>query len=95
MDNVKCLNPWDVQSKRQYSIDGVYATLDAGQSQGGQAHGVCYTISGKQQSLVTQQDLAATIGANDCKEPQSVVYCVKGNVVDRNSVQNEKVGVKM
>lgn len=41
-DGVNCLNPWDVQSKRQYSIEGVYCTLDAGNSGGGQAHGVCY-----------------------------------------------------
>lgn len=46
MENVKCLNPWDPQSKRQYRIDGVYATLNAGQSQGGQAHGICYAIEG-------------------------------------------------
>ena len=46
MDNVKCLNPWDPQSKRQYMIDGVYATLNAGQAIGGQAHGICYCIEG-------------------------------------------------
>jgi DNA (cytosine-5)-methyltransferase 1 len=43
---VKCLNPWDCQSKRQYAIDGVYRTLDAGESAGGQAHGICYDITG-------------------------------------------------
>ena len=46
MDNVYCLNPWDPQSKRQYRIDGVYATLNAGQAVGGQAHGICYCIEG-------------------------------------------------
>ena len=46
MDNVHCLNPWDPQSKRQYMIDGVYATLNAGQAIGGQAHGICYCIEG-------------------------------------------------
>ena len=45
-DGVKCLNPWDVQSKRQYEIDGAYRTLDAGQAVGGQAHGVCYAMEG-------------------------------------------------
>ena len=39
---VKCLNPWDVQSKRQYEINGVYPTLDSGNAAGGQAHGICY-----------------------------------------------------
>ena len=45
-NKVKCLNPWDPQSKRQYMIDGVYATLNAGQAIGGQAHGICYAIEG-------------------------------------------------
>ena len=161
MDNVHCLNPWDPQSKRQYMIDGVYATLNAGQAIGGQAHGICYCIEGnvvdrvsskngkgwcenvsptlntqdrhavvftidamssnsmkssnpysgihetevskcldtmcldpacnqggcmvvysvscKQQSLATQKDIAATVGANDFKEPQSIVYALEGN----------------
>lgn len=46
MSSVKCLNPWDPQSKRQYQIDGVYCTLDAGNAGGGQAHGICYAIEG-------------------------------------------------
>lgn len=46
MGNVKCLNPWDPQSKRQYQTDGVYRTLDAGNGAGGQAHGICYAIEG-------------------------------------------------
>ena len=45
-NNVKCLNPWDPQSKRQYQIDGVYCALNAGHGQGGQAHGICYAIEG-------------------------------------------------
>ena len=46
MDNVKCLNPWDPQSKRQYQIDGVYCALNAVHGKGGQAHGICYAIEG-------------------------------------------------
>ena len=38
-----------------------------------------YTINNKQQSLATQENIAATIGANDWKEPQSVVYALEGN----------------
>lgn len=45
-NKVKCLNPWDPQSKRQYMIDGVYATLNAGHAIGGQAHGICYAVEG-------------------------------------------------
>ena len=46
IDNVKCLNPWDPQSKRQYQVDGAYCSLNAGHAIGGQAHGVCYAIEG-------------------------------------------------
>ena len=46
MSDVKCLNPWDPQSKRQYQIDGVYCALNAGHAIGGQAHGICYAIEG-------------------------------------------------
>ena len=46
MNRINCLNPWDPQSKRQDQIDGVYATLNAGQAIGGQAHGICYCIEG-------------------------------------------------
>ena len=45
-NRMKCLNPWDCQSKRQYAIDGVYRTLDAGNCAGGQSHGVCYDARG-------------------------------------------------
>lgn len=46
MGELKCLNPWDPQSKRQYRTDGVYRTLDAGHGAGGQMHGVCYALEG-------------------------------------------------
>lgn len=42
---VKCLNPWDPQSKRQYSADGIWPCLDAGEGGGGQAHGVLYPVT--------------------------------------------------
>lgn len=35
-----CLNPWDIQSARQYTIDGVYETLRA--HQGGRQEGIVY-----------------------------------------------------
>ena len=41
------------------------------------------TIDSKQQSMVTQEDLAATIGANAYKEPQSV-FCLQGNGINRS-----------
>lgn len=72
MNNVKCLNPWDPQSKRQYGIDGVYATLNAGQAIGGQAHGICYAIEGnvvdrdsKKNGKGWCEDIAPTLNTQD------------------------------
>lgn len=41
-DSVKCLNPWDCQSKRQHDINGAYPTLQAYNGGGGRCDGVCY-----------------------------------------------------
>lgn len=41
------------------------------------------TIDPRQQSMVTQEELAATIGANAYKEPQSV-FCLQGNGINRS-----------
>lgn len=38
--HTNCLNPWDQQSSRQYTIDGVYETLKA--HQGGRCEGIVY-----------------------------------------------------
>lgn len=83
MDNVKCLNPLDPQSKRQYQIDCVYATLDAGNSGGGQAHGVCYCIQGNAVDRNTAcngkgfcENVCATLNTQD---RHAVVYAIEGN----------------
>lgn len=72
MDNVKCMNPWDPQSKRQYQIDGVYAALNAGHAQGGQAHGICYSIEGNVVDRVSSkngkgwcEDVSPTLNTQD------------------------------
>ena len=41
-DNVRCLNPWDCQSKRQHDVTGCYPTLQAYNGGGGRCDGVCY-----------------------------------------------------
>ena len=46
MSNVNCLNPWDPQSKRQYGIDGCYATFQAMDCGGGRCDGIVYCIEG-------------------------------------------------
>ena len=76
-DRLMCFTPWDVQSKRQYSIDGVYPALNAGQGIGGQAHGVCYSIQG---NLVDRNVGMNGIGVSD----DGVSYTL--NEVDRHAV---------
>ena len=44
-DGVRCLNPWDAQSKRQFDVNGVYHTLQAYSGVGGRADGICYSTS--------------------------------------------------
>lgn len=78
MNNVKCLNPWDPQSKRQYRIDGVYATLNAGQAIGGQAHGVCYAIDQQSNFLNVgcSKDIMHTLCSDHHGTPHAVCYSV-------------------
>ena len=68
---VRCLNQWDCESKRQYAIDGVYRTLDAGNGAGGQAHGVCYP--------------SAFMGGQGAKAG-SIAYCDDGSTPTLKSV---------
>lgn len=83
MSEVKCLNPWDPQSKRQYRIDGVYATLNAGQAIGGQAHGICYAIEGNVVDRVSAkngngwcENVCPTLNTQD---KHAVVFALEGN----------------
>lgn len=43
---LKCLNPWDCQSKRIYQPDGVYPTLPAMDNGGANSQAVCYDARG-------------------------------------------------
>ena len=47
-----------------------------------------FTCATKQQSMTCENNLASTLGANDHKEPQAVVHCLQGNIIDRESKQN-------
>lgn len=73
---VNCLNPWDPQSKRQYGVDGVYRTLDAGQAVGGQAHGICYAIEGN-----TVDRASGKNGSGWCKDVSPTL-----NTQDRHAI---------
>lgn len=92
MSEVKCMNPWDPQSKRQYQIDGVYATLNAGQSQGGQAHGICYAIDqqGGKNNCGYAENVMMTLCSDSYGTPHALCYAIEGNVVDRTSAKNGK-----
>ena len=86
-DRVECMNPLDCQSKRQYTIDGAYTTLNAGQ-----AHGICYEVAAfmggqgaKAGGLGYAEEIAPTIksvlsGGNTIPD---VVYALQGNGIDR------------
>lgn len=81
-DRVVCLTPWDCQSKRQYSVNGAWPTLDAGESGGGQAHGVCYAVDCR--NIKANEELSATIQAKDgggysLNYVNPVVYDERGN----------------
>lgn len=88
--NVHCLNPWDPQSKRQYMIDGVYRTLDAGQSQGGQAHGICFCFQQNQREEVRNmgEKTGALTAEAGMHNNNYLCYCMEGNTVDRTSSKN-------
>lgn len=92
MDNVHCLNPWDPQSKRQYMIDVVYATLNAGQAIGGQAHGICYCFQQNQREEVRNmgEQAGALTAEPGMHNNNYLCYCIEGNVVDRVSSKNGK-----
>lgn len=85
MAEVKCMNPYDCQSKRIYDVGGVYRTLDAGEGAGGQAHGVCYVLEGntvdreaKQNGRGWCEDVSPTLNSQD---KHAVVFAIEGNGV--------------
>lgn len=89
---VKCLNSWDPQSKRQYQIDGVYCALNAGNSQGGQAHGICYSIDqqGGKSNCGYAENIMMTLCSDSHGTPHALCYAIEGNIVDRISSKNGK-----
>lgn len=65
-NNVKCLNPWDSQTIRQYSIDGVAPNLNANTGGGQNRWGVCYPVIAR--TLTAEHDASPCIdrGQNIC-----------------------------
>ena len=86
---VKCLNPWDVQSKRQYDISGAYRTLDSGNGAGGQAHGICYPSAS---FMGGQGAKAGGIGYSEDVSPTIKSVMSGGNTVPDVVYQNTGIG---
>jgi len=53
---VRCLNPWDSQSIRQYDINGVAPNINANNRGGQNRWGVCYAIQGNMVDRDTNQN---------------------------------------
>lgn len=82
VSNVKCLNPWDVQSREIMSADGVWYSLYAGEG-GGRGYviyPVCdtgktvYTMNERLISMMITENTANTLVATDYKGCQLVCY---------------------
>lgn len=80
---VKCLNPWDCQSKRIYDVNVVYKTLDAGNAAGGQTHGIVYAIEGNTVDRASSkngrgwcENVSPTLNTQD---RHAVVIAIEGN----------------
>lgn len=79
--SVNCLNPWDAQSIRQYSPDGVFSSLNAGTGGGQNRAGVCYALQGN------GIDRKIENGCNGKGFRENEMYTL--DVVDRHAVVYE------
>ena len=58
MAEIKCMNPWDIQSKHVFDVTGICEALYSGECRwGGGEHYVCYETSGQtgQRTINIQQ----------------------------------------
>ena len=72
---LRCLNPWDCQSKRIYQPEGIYPTLPAMDCGGANNQAVIYSLQGN------GIDRADTAGCNGCGWRENVCYTL--NTIDR------------
>ena len=75
-DRTRCLNPWDPEGKRIFSVDGVMQTLFAGEGGGGHLRGVVYSLEGNFIDRETHQ--------NGCGWNENVSYTL--DATDRHAV---------
>ena len=72
-DGVKCLNPWDCQSKRQHDINGAYPTLQAYNGGGGRCDGVVYPINTMVATRGGKDDMRTCFGIGEPGDPQFTI----------------------
>ena len=94
---VRCLNPWDSQSIRQYDVNGIAPNINANSHGGQNRWGVCYPAAfmggqgakaggiGYCDDGTTPTIRAAESGSNQVPD---VCYALKGNFIDRDTKQN-------
>lgn len=75
---LRCLNPWDCQSKRIYQPEGIYPTLPAMDCGGANNQAVIYSLQGN------GIDRADTAGCNGCGWREDVCYTL--NTIDRPAI---------
>lgn len=75
---VRCLNPWDSQSIRQYDVNGIAPNINANSHGGQNRWGVCYAIQGN------GIDRSDTAGCNGCGWRVNEMYTL--NTIDRPAV---------
>ena len=97
MNGVKCLNPWDPQSKRLFMTDGVYCTLHARQNGGGQTDGVVYALEGNVVDRVSSkngkgwcEDVSPTLNTQD---RHAVVYTIDAMTSNSMKSSNPHSGI--
>ena len=72
-DSVKCLNPWDCQSKRQHDVTGCYPTLQAYNGGGGRCDGVVYPINTMVATRGGKDDMRTCFGIGEPGDPQFTI----------------------
>lgn len=70
---VRCLNPWDSQSYRQYGVDGAFATLQARENSGLNHQGVVYEPKSLMEENWAAQDVKNALRANASRVGSCVV----------------------
>lgn len=75
---VRCLNPWDTRTIRQYDVDGVFPALAANSSAGMNRQGVLYEPKSLMEENWARQDIKNALRAEASKSSHVVVGVFMG-----------------